>query len=185
MLRLGLGLFLISLPLLELALLVGVAHQIGFWATFAAVLGSGFIGALVISRQSMMVMRQVLEAAHTGQQPAEAVLSSAFAMTAGVLFMVPGFISDGLALILLVPPIRQALGGWLWRRLLQEAGAVQREDDAPSNARRPSGAGPASRPSYYTPEERRHGTGQIIDGEFERLDEKTPTQPPRENPRRE
>lgn len=153
MIRLVVGLFLIVVPVLELAVLIKIGQWIGVWPTVALVVTTAFTGIMIISQQSFTVLRRTLEAVSEGRPPVAQVLDGLFLMVAGALLLTPGLITDVLALLLLVPPIRHAIARWSMGQLLQHAPV----DDQPAR------------------EDRRHpGTtrdGPVIEGEFERLDE--------------
>jgi len=109
MIRLVVGLALIAVPVLELALLIKIGQWIGVWATAALVVATAFTGILIISQQSFTVMRRTLEAVSEGRPPVVQVLDGLFLTIAGALFLTPGLLTDVLALLLLVPPIRRAV----------------------------------------------------------------------------
>jgi UPF0716 protein FxsA len=162
MLRLTLGLTLIALPLLELALLIKTGQLIGFWATLGLVVGAGALGALILSHQSWTVVRRTRLALAQGRPPVAPVLDGLFLLLAGALLITPGFLSDVAALLLLIPSVRHGVARWGVKRLVQRVlvrgealGGVVKGRTAPS----PAKGGPAQ--------------GPVIDGEFERLDEKT------------
>ena len=167
MLRLAVGLAFIVVPVLDLALLFKTGQVIGGWATLALVVGTALTGAFIISRQSRSVVRRTLEAAAEGRPPVAPVLDGLFLLVAGALLLTPGLMTDVAALLLLVPPVRRAIARasvrWLMRRAqlrveIYGAGA----DGAPEAPHRPPGI----------------GDGPVIEGEFERVDEKAP-RPPR------
>ncbi len=166
MARFVLAFILIGLPLLELALLVKTGQVIGFWATLAMVIGAGVIGALVLSRQSLAVVRRTREAVAQGRPPVAPVLDGAFLLLAGVLLITPGFLTDVLGLLLLVPPIRRGVARWSVRRLVRSA-------HARISTPRAGVEGESKPPPSTTGAE-----GPIIEGEFERLGETT-TEPHR------
>jgi len=166
MFRLILGLILVALPLAELALLVRTAQAIGFWATLALLMGGGLLGSFVLSRGSFGALRRATQAIEEGRPPMADALDSAFLMMAGMLLITPGFLTDAMALLLLVPPLRRRLARWTVRRVLERGGLDARAFDASGE-----GSGGPSPPSP-----RDQGKGPIIEGEFERLSEK-PTDP--------
>jgi UPF0716 protein FxsA len=165
MIRFAIGLFLILLPVLELALLVKLGQAIGLWATLALVVGAFFLGAAVISQQSTKALNQTLEAISEGRTPAAGVLDGLFLMVAGGLLLLPGLISDGLAFLLLVPPLRRAIARWSMRQALTRV-------DLPDIDEHDPGGRSAQRSTH-----RGGRDGSVIEGEFERLDE-TPQAPP-------
>lgn len=171
MLRLAVGLAFIVVPVLELALLIKTGQLIGVWPTVALVVTTALTGALIISRQSLSVLRRTLEAVAEGRPPVAPVLDGLFLLVAGALLLTPGLMTDVVALLLLVPPVRRAIARasmrWLLRRAHLRVDIYGAEaDGAPEAPRRPPGI----------------DDGPIIEGEFERVDEKAPR--PRRNGRR-
>ena len=93
----------------ELIALIAVIAQIGFFATLGLLILSSAIGSWLLRSQQQAVLRM---AATPGRDVAR---ESVYRMTAGVLLLVPGFISSALALIFLVPPLRALFAGALVR----------------------------------------------------------------------
>jgi UPF0716 protein FxsA len=168
MLRLAVGLAFIVVPVLELALLIKTGQLIGVWPTVALVLTTAFTGAVIISRQSLSVLRRTLEALSEGRPPVAPVVDGLFLLAAGALLLTPGLLTDVVALALLVPPIRRAIArasmGWMLRRA-QISIRVHDDRSGPDAPRRSAA----------------NGEGPIIEGEFERLDER-PAEPRRGRP---
>jgi UPF0716 protein FxsA len=159
MARLLLGLALIALPVFELALLIKTGQVVGFWATLGMVVGAGVLGAVIMSRQGMSVARRTREAIAQGRPPVGPVLDGAFLLLAGALLITPGFLTDLLALALLVPPIRHKVARWSVRRLAERAHAQLKVYEARSRGEpTPSGGDLVG--------------GPVIEGEFERLGER-------------
>jgi UPF0716 protein FxsA len=155
--RLLLGLVFIAFPLLELALLIKTGQRLGLWPTLAIIVGTALLGAHVLLRQGWTALRHMQEAMARGQPPVAPVIDSAFLMAAGMLLIMPGLIGDAAALLLLVPPIRHVVARWLVRRIVERAEVhvfVAEGSDKPSPNRQGRAEGP------------------LIEGEFERLDEK-------------
>ncbi|MGO8953977.1 MAG: FxsA family protein [Rhodomicrobium sp.] len=103
--------FIISLPVLEVASIVQVSRWVGPTATFLLLAASVAFGAFLIRTQSLRVGRRAMEAMRAGSPPEQTLLDSGSIMLAGVLFMIPGFFSDVLALFLLLPAARRLM----WR----------------------------------------------------------------------
>jgi UPF0716 protein FxsA len=102
---------LISLPVLEVASIVEVSRWVGPLATFLLLAASVTFGIFLIRSQSALAGRRVMAAIQAGTPPEEPLLDTGAIMLAGVLFMIPGFISDILALFLLLPAARRLM----WR----------------------------------------------------------------------
>lgn len=173
MLRLAIGLILIILPMLELMLLIKIGQHIGALATVALVLATALVGAMIISRQSLSVITRTLEAISAGRPPIEPVMDGLFLMTAGVLLLIPGLLTDVVALVLLVPPLRLAIARACMQWSLRQAGIRVRPHEDTADARPTSGRTRDQRGDRRGGR-RSAGTGDgpIIDGEFERLDER-------------
>jgi UPF0716 protein FxsA len=162
--RLAVGLAFIVVPVLELALLIKTGQVIGVWATVALVVTTALTGAMIISRQSLSVLRRTLQAASEGRPPVAPVLDGLFLLVAGALLLTPGLLTDAVALALLVPPVRRAVARAGVRWLLRGAQVrvkVYRGQTASGPPRGRPGA---------------DDDGPVIEGEFRRLDE-DPAQP--------
>ncbi len=103
----------ISLPVIEVASIVEVSRWVGPFLTFLLLAAGVAFGAFLIRSQSMVMGRRALEAMQAGRPPEEELLRGGAVMLAGVLFMIPGFFTDILALLLLVPEARRLM----WRGL--------------------------------------------------------------------
>lgn len=168
MLRWVLGLGLFVLPVVELTVLIKTGQQVGFWATLGLVLGAGMLGAAILSRQSLTVLRQTQVALAEGRPPIGPALDGAFLLLAGGLLMFPGLVSDAIALLLLVPPIRRAIARWSVARLLASGTVRVKMRGTRINGAREPTAQPSSR---------KGGSDSIIEGEFKRLDERNVKEP--------
>ena len=168
MARFVVGLALIALPILELALLIKTGQAIGFWATLGLVVGAGVLGAMIMSRQGLTVARRTREAVALGRPPVGPVLDGAFLLLAGALLISPGFLTDVLALALLIPPVRRKVARWCVRRLAERAHMQVKMHEARSKGE----------PGQSPPSAGGQVGGPVIEGEFERLGEKTRAPPP-------
>jgi UPF0716 protein FxsA len=161
MLRLAIGLVFIVVPMLELLLLIKIGQGIGALPTVALVIGTALTGAFIISRQSLTVVSRTLEALSQGRAPVEPVLDGLFLMAAGALMLTPGLITDVVGLALLVPPLRRRIARAVMRWALSRPGVhIETFTSDPGG---PGGPGGRRRPA---------GDGTVIEGEFERIDER-------------
>jgi UPF0716 protein FxsA len=181
LLRLAVGLVFIVVPMLELMLLIKIGQRIGVLATTALVLATALTGAFIISRQGLAVITRTLEAASKGRPPVEPVLDGLFLMVAGALLLTPGLLTDVVALALLVPPVRRAVARasvrWLLRRTNVHTATYARDGRGPGPRPDPRDGPERPRPSAGL------GDGPIIEGEFERVDER-PVRPRSDGPHR-
>jgi UPF0716 protein FxsA len=105
---------LLALPLAELAAFIAVAATIGFAWALALVLAGSLTGVLILRHAGGNHIARVRVALSDGGVTALQADSSGFLiLLAGILLLIPGFITDIAGLLLLVAPLRQALGSWL------------------------------------------------------------------------
>src|SRR5690242_20205405 len=107
--RLLLTLLLIGLPLAEIATFIQVGQWLGLGPTLALVLLAGLAGILLIRHQSLATLGAVRAALARNQVPTAELADAACVLIAGFLLILPGFISDIVALLLLVRPLRRAI----------------------------------------------------------------------------
>ncbi len=98
---------IISLPVLEVASIVEVSRWLGPAITFLLLAASVTFGVFLIRSQSRAGGARVMEAIREGRPPEQALMDSGAIILAGVLFMIPGFFTDILALFLLLPAARR------------------------------------------------------------------------------
>ncbi|WP_069384371.1 FxsA family protein [Halomonas caseinilytica] len=138
--------------LLDFILLFSVGSQIGLLTTLALVLGTGFIGLHLIRREGVATFARAQERMARGEVPSGELLTGAALIFGGALLMAPGFLSDALGFMCLIPDARRLMGkllGWLGLRMghlhvqgaswrteanadWQQADARQREADGTS-----------------------------------------------------
>jgi UPF0716 protein FxsA len=106
---------LVLVPLLETAVLLWLADRLGFWLTFAMVVGSGLLGALLLRRQGVRAIGRIRDEFARGRLPATELLDGMLVVVAGVLLLTPGVVTDCLGIALLFPPSRSLLRSWLVR----------------------------------------------------------------------
>jgi UPF0716 protein FxsA len=152
----------LALPLMELAVLVKVGQAVGLWRLLLLLLGMAVLGAALLYWQGWTALRQTQDALLRGEPPVGPMLEGMLLVVAGVLMLVPGLITDVFALALLVPPLRRAIARGLLKRAVATGGihveGSFRADGSPADA----GA----------------DAGPVIEGEFERIDERSVNRPP-------
>jgi UPF0716 protein FxsA len=114
-------LLFVFLPLIEIAGFVQVGNAIGLWPTLAAVVIMAIAGAVVIRSQGLAALRDIQQTVGRGEVPARAIGDAMMIGTAGVLMLVPGFFTDLIGLLLLLPPVR----GLIYRLLARRVHVVQ------------------------------------------------------------
>jgi Protein affecting phage T7 exclusion by the F plasmid len=110
--------FLILLPLAEIAGFVVVGQWAGVWTTLALVLLSGLLGMLLLRMQGLQVLRQLSDDGREGRMPGETIVHGAMIVIASLLLMVPGFITDIIGIALFIPGIRRLIWSSIGRRIV-------------------------------------------------------------------
>lgn len=117
-----LALLLLVPVLAEIAMFIVVGHWIGVAATLLLFIAIGIAGTILLKRQGIRALTEMQAALARGQPPAEPVAHAALLVLAGLLLVFPGFLSDLLALPLLIPPVRSALIRWVSGRAQARGG---------------------------------------------------------------
>ena len=105
---------LLALPFMELWLLIHIGSSIGALTTIALLILAGMAGSAVLRWQGVSMLWKVQERLQRGDMAADAVFDGLLMAAAGLLLFIPGFISDSIALLLLIPPLRH----WIARTVL-------------------------------------------------------------------
>jgi UPF0716 protein FxsA len=100
---------IILVLVLELVLLVWLSQHVSAWTLFGLLLLGGTLGASLAKRQGLRVFRDWQAALASGQPPREGALEGMLALVSGVLFVLPGLLSDVLGIALLFAPVRRRL----------------------------------------------------------------------------
>lgn len=109
-------LLIIVLPIAELMLLIEVGQEIGVLPTVLLVLLTATTGITILRRQSMSTLRRAQQRMQGGEMPGREIMEGFLISIGGALLLTPGFITDLFAILLLIPPTRRALVGWLFRK---------------------------------------------------------------------
>jgi UPF0716 protein FxsA len=97
---------LIALPIIEIAIFIKVGQTIGLLPTLALILGAAVLGGLLLRMQGMAVLGQMRNNLNQGRIPGRSIFDAMLIGVAAVLLVLPGFLSDFVALALLIPPVR-------------------------------------------------------------------------------
>jgi UPF0716 protein FxsA len=98
---------LLAFPFAEIFLLVKLGHHYGWWVLFYLVV-VGFLGLQLIKGEKLLISAKMMQSLSSGGNPIKTMLGSARNMFAGVLLMIPGIITDIIAVILLLVPINNS-----------------------------------------------------------------------------
>jgi UPF0716 protein FxsA len=104
-------------PLIEIAFFVVIGNAIGLWPTLLGVLVTAVTGSLVLKYQGQALFNEIRGTMARGALPARALADAMMVGIAGVLLLTPGYFTDLLGLLLLIPPVRTAIYGFLKSRI--------------------------------------------------------------------
>ncbi len=145
----------ISIPLLEIYLLIKVGSAIGAPLTIVLLVFTAVLGVWLLRKQGFSTLRRIQEALHQGNLPAMELMESALLLLAGILLLIPGFFTDAIGFVCLVPSLRRAIIALATRGELKTG---RRPKSPPNENQKP-------RPSSRRPPSR------TIEGEYTREDE--------------
>lgn len=112
-----LPLLLLALPLLEIAGFVLVGSEIGVLSTIGLVLLSAVLGSILLRVQGFGVMTRIRTEMEAGRDPSKELANGAMIVLAGILLVIPGFISDIVGILLFLPPGRALAWRFLSKRV--------------------------------------------------------------------
>jgi UPF0716 protein FxsA len=121
--------FLVALAIVvgvvEISVIIQVGQWIGFLNTVGLLLLVSLVGAWLVKRQGLGVMARIREQRSAGRIPTTEAFDGALILVAGVLLVIPGFVTDAFGLLLLFPPIRAVVRRFVSRRVLREVDMVR------------------------------------------------------------
>jgi len=139
----------------EVVVVAVVSAWIGFGWTLLLLLVTTLLGAWLVRREGARAWRSFSAAVAEGRPPGQAALDGMLILIGGLLVLLPGFVSDVLGLLCLLPPTRRLLGralvGWALTRGRATVVRVR-------STRGPGGPPPGAPPG---------GPGRVIEGEIE------------------
>lgn len=106
-------LLLIIIPALEVGLLILSGNTLGIWPTVFLIILTGIVGAWLARKQGMKTLQAAQQEMNLGMVPGEAILDGLCILVGGVVLLTPGFITDTIGFLLLIPPSRKIVKAWM------------------------------------------------------------------------
>jgi UPF0716 protein FxsA len=106
----------VVLPLIELYVIVQVGQSIGLLPTIVLLIAISAIGTSLVKREGIKVYQDFTATLQRGEEPSSQIVQGFCILAAGVFLLAPGFISDVLAISLLLPPTRAMVVAIMSRR---------------------------------------------------------------------
>ncbi len=147
----------VVVPLIEIALFIKIGGWLTLWPTLAIVVGSAMLGTALIRREGARAMNDLRQAVQQMRDPSRPLAEGAAILFAGALLIAPGFLTDTIGLLLLIPQVRRAIIARIGRGARVQTHIY--------------GGPTPDRPRYYD--------GDVIEGDFT---EAEPTKQPTHKP---
>ena len=111
-------LLFLAMPVLEVAAFVKIGGEIGALWTILLTVGTAFLGAFLVRTQGIRTLFNVKEQLAQGQMPAAAMVEGIILLVCGALLLTPGFISDTIGFLGLIPSIRNTAAKGIVKRVI-------------------------------------------------------------------
>ena len=164
--RLASVLAFLAFPILEIGLLIRAGQILGFWKLALFVIATALLGSAVIKRTGFSVLTKARQELDSGGRGFNPLLDGLLQITAGLLLIFPGLISDVLGLTLLIPAVRTALVKHVLPRFFAVTTFTTHDEHFDQGRR---GESPSSGAQHF---DSAMEDGVTIEGEYERVSER-------------
>ena len=107
----------IGVPLIEIYLFITLGGLIGALPTVALVIVTALIGVSLLRAQGLNTMARFQQEVATGQLPASTMLEGVALILGGALLLTPGFLTDTIGFLCLIPFTRQSIIAWFIKNM--------------------------------------------------------------------
>ena len=112
----------IGVPIVEIAVFIEVGGWLGLWPTIAVIVGTAMAGTAMLRHQGLSVLARAQQSLARQELPVAEIVDGVCLLLAGALLLTPGFVTDALGFVLMVPGLRHALMGPMLRHLAARGG---------------------------------------------------------------
>ena len=110
-------LFFIAIPLIEVILFITVGKYIGLWNTIFIIIITGVIGAILVKNQGISILNKALGEIRSNKVPIFSIFEGIAILIAGAFLLTPGFLTDTLGCVLLVPKARNIIINYIGNKI--------------------------------------------------------------------
>jgi UPF0716 protein FxsA len=121
----------VVVPVAELYVIVQTSHAVGFLTTLALLLICSMVGGWLVKREGLNVWRRAQAQLQRGQMPGNELVDGVLVLAAGALLLTPGFLTDAVGVLLLLPPTRAILRRLTVGRFRQRVTVVRATHSGP------------------------------------------------------
>ncbi len=124
---------LIVVPVVELYILIEIGQQIGAFTTIGIIVLTGIIGAYLVKNQGFMILRKIQHDLSQGILPGDSLLQGIIILAGGIFLLTPGFITDIIGFIFLIPISREIVKKYLliWLKRKIDSGNINIDNFKP------------------------------------------------------
>ncbi len=110
-------LIFILVPIFEIYLFLQVGSFLGIWTTVLLVFLTAVIGTTLLRAQGLATLQKVQNTVQQGQVPTFALLEGIIILLGGALLLTPGFFTDAIGFICLIPVLRNSFVCWISKHI--------------------------------------------------------------------
>jgi len=107
----------VIVPVTELYILIEVGKKIGSLTTIGIIILTGIIGACLVKSQGFMILRKIQNDLNEGIMPGDSLIQGTIILAGGILLLTPGFVTDIVGFIFLIPVSRNIVKKYLLKWL--------------------------------------------------------------------
>lgn len=144
-------LLFIVVPLIEAYLFIKIGSMIGALATIGLVILTAVIGSTLVRAQGLLTLQKIRQAMEQRRVPALELIDGGVLLMAGLLLITPGFLTDSIGFLCMIPPLRHLIARYLLARWARGRGGGPPGSSGGADPRSPRG-------------------GHTIEGEYQRDD---------------
>jgi len=160
-------LLFIFVPIIEIGLFIQVGGFLGLWPTIALVLITAFVGASLVRSQGIQTLMSVQGRLQQGEMPAQQILEGVMLAVAGVLLLTPGFMTDALGMLVLLPAPRAMIA----KKMMEKMVVKNMSGGFHAGGQAGFGQGPFGQDPFNRDPFDQSKDGNTFEGEFEKKDD--------------
>jgi len=104
-------------PVVELYVLIEIGRKIGTWSTIGIIILTGILGAYLVKSQGFLILRKIQNDLNEAILPGDSLIQGAIILAGGILLITPGFITDTIGFVFLIPVGREVVKKYLLKWL--------------------------------------------------------------------
>ncbi|WP_146493496.1 FxsA family protein [Vibrio cyclitrophicus] len=160
-------LLFIFVPIIEIGLFIQVGGFLGLWPTIALVLITAFLGASLVRSQGIQTLMSVQGRLQQGEMPAQQILEGVMLAVAGVLLLTPGFMTDALGMLVLLPAPRAMIA----KKMMEKMVVTNMSGGFHAGGQAGFGQSPFGQDPFNRDPSDQSKDGNTFEGEFEKKDD--------------